>query len=154
MSKVRSVALCDESAKLMEQKSNFSAWVREALLRENALLTGVHTGSRKEDEGGILCNPLASKLCSVCWPYGKPQPADWRFYHTNYKLHDSTSYQLENPGIENEYDEKWIQLRARENNPQNQSPETPPKQNLKNKNSKKRSVKHLGVLRRIFRALW
>lgn len=148
MSRVRSVALCPESEKLMDSKANFSMWVREALLREDALLTGVHTGTRKQEPEGIMCNPLGSKLCSVCWPYGKPNPSDWRFYASNYRLLKN------NPDEINQYDELWISEQAKINNPQNEVPEAPLIGDLGKKEIKQTPQERVGVLRRIFRVLW
>ena len=143
MSIVRSISLCDESYKIAKEKGNLSRWVREALLREKNIMSGIHTGNRKLDENGELCNPLSSNLCGVCWPYGKPKPEDWRFYRNHYKLPDST-----------QFGEAWILEEARINNPQNSVPETPLKEESSNSKIRKSPERRVGLLRQIYRALW
>ena len=100
---VKSISLDERTAPIADEKSNFSAWVREKLLNEIAytipctFFTVHHLDRRgvqiQEDyytEDGQkmkrkvvteeICNGMKRPHCITCYPEGPPEQEDWRHY--------------------------------------------------------------------------
>lgn len=119
MSHIRSISLCDESYEEAKKIGNLSKWVRQELLKDKHMRDGVHTGSRKANPDGPLCNAMLTPTCSICWPYGPPQKEDWLHYNNIIKIPagERTENQISI--------ESWVLNQARLNNPRNIEPYTP-----------------------------
>jgi len=118
MSHIRSISLCDESYEEAKKIGNLSKFVRTQLLKDKHQREGVHTGSRKADPEGLLCNAMLNPTCSVCWPYGRPQQEDWVHYVNIMRI------PKEDRKEEDQNVEEWILNQARLNNPRNIDPYT------------------------------
>ncbi len=101
---VKSISLDERTAPIAENKSNFSAWVREKLLEDIEFQipctfyplhhTDSMTGKQlfitiKDEKGSVkkepkitreICNGVRKPTCSVCYPEGAPDGKDWRLY--------------------------------------------------------------------------
>ena len=137
MSHIRSISLCDESYEEAKKIGNLSKWVRTELLKDKHQREGVHTGSRKVDPTGLLCNAMLTPTCSVCWPYGSPQREDWLHYVNIMRI------PKEDREEEDKNVEEWVLNQARLNNPTNIKPYTPIRK------TRKRSKKPQGLLQRL-----
>ena len=77
---IKTISLNEEADKIASQKPNFSAWVREQLIKEDESFQNSHvTLSVFRDKG--ICNPSASPRCNICFPHGRPILADIREYN-------------------------------------------------------------------------
>jgi len=100
---VKSISLDERTAPIAEQKTNFSAWVREKLLEEIEYTLPcnyfevVHRGKDnktlfrtvKDENGKVtkepiitkeICNAVRKPTCSKCYPEGAPEQKDWILY--------------------------------------------------------------------------
>jgi len=137
MSYIRSISLCDESYQEAKKIGNLSKWVRQELLKDKHMREGVHTGTRKTNPDGLLCNPMATPTCSICWPYGSPEREDWIHYVNIMRIPKEDRKENEN-NIE-----EWILNQGRLNNPRNIEPYTPIRE------TKKIQKKRLTLLQRL-----
>jgi len=77
---IRSVSLTPQTAHIASKLGNFSAFVREALLRfEAAQGEAGHTHAPSDRLEG-LCNAMREPACRVCFPHGAPTREDWLFF--------------------------------------------------------------------------
>jgi hypothetical protein len=78
---IRSVSLNPKTAAVASKLGNFSAFVRECLMRyEAARGGGDHTNPEDSRLGG-LCNAMHHLgPCVKCYPLGGPDGQDWRAY--------------------------------------------------------------------------
>tara|TARA_R100001163_G_C5063478_1_gene200798 strand:+ start:1813 stop:2313 length:501 start_codon:yes stop_codon:yes gene_type:complete len=101
---VKSISLDERTAPIANNKTNFSAWVREKLLEDIEYsipcsyyplhhmdgITGKQLFIEIKDENGRvskkpkitkeICNGVRKPTCSVCYPEGAPDGKDWREY--------------------------------------------------------------------------
>ena len=116
---ITSVNLDQESKEIADRVGNFSGFVRECLRRWNAFDLGEHMQPRREyQELGKKCFPYLKKGCCVlCWPDGPPTSEDWKYYcEIGGKVVVGQTID-KNPIFEKRnYDNKWIEEKARQNN--------------------------------------
>ena len=95
---MKSISLDERTAPLANEKNNFSAWVREQLLKEiqytiPCVFFKVHIMDRRgiqiyDDVDGIkqprviqeICNGQKKPSCLKCYPEGPPERKDWLEY--------------------------------------------------------------------------
>ena len=100
---VKSISLDERTAPIADEKSNFSAWVREQLLNEISYTIpctffDVHHFDRRGKQiyddyytetgeklkrkriTSEICNGMKKPHCTVCYPEGPPDQDAWRLY--------------------------------------------------------------------------
>lgn len=87
---IKTISLDPHTYQLASKKPNFSAWVRELLIKDEQALTHTHATLAIFKEKG-LCNPVASPRCGICFPWGNPDRLDIR----NYNIGNITAEQLQ-----------------------------------------------------------
>jgi hypothetical protein len=68
---IRTVSLNTRTDELASKKSNFSAWVRDQLIKDYQAISLTHTNKEYFKKYGI-CNPGNETRCTICFPIGKP----------------------------------------------------------------------------------
>ena len=95
---VKSISLDEQTAPLANEKSNFSAWVRQQLLDEiqytipcvyfKVKIPGKKVwnetfekwGKEPDKEIEEICNGQKKTSCKKCFPHGPPEREDWLAY--------------------------------------------------------------------------
>jgi len=68
---IKTVSLDARSDEIASKKPNFSAWVRNQLLKDDEEFQNSHVTLAVFREKGI-CNPSAAPRCNICFPHGRP----------------------------------------------------------------------------------
>ena len=88
-SRIKSISLDEDTEKIASMISsnggNFSAFVRECLIRYHAQTGGAMNCRRDQQKGehfpaDRLCRPFLPNRCIVCWPVGEPERESWAEY--------------------------------------------------------------------------
>ena len=114
-----SISLDQETEAIAERIGNLSGFVRDCLRRWNAYDLAEHIQpERAEIHLGKKCFPRHSRGCCVlCWPDGAPRAEDWSYYMetggrvvVGKRADDNPIFEVRN------YNNKWIEEKAREAN--------------------------------------
>lgn len=151
MSYIRSISLCDESYQEAKNIGNLSKWVRQELLKDKHMREGVHTGTRKANPDDVLCNPMLTPTCSICWPYGTPQREDWIYYLNISKIIEKEDKTPDEEkailGHNQNSIEEWVSNQARLNNPRNMESYTPIREAKKIQKKQPKLLQRLNPMR-------
>ena len=84
---VKSVSLSDQTMRIADGMSNFSAFVRAALLDyDDRRQTATPDSHHPDSQFGGVCNAMRPALCAVCYPRGRPSQSDWLEYVCDVRL--------------------------------------------------------------------
>ena len=99
---VKSVSLDPRTSAIAARMGNFSAFVRECLIRYEIANLELDDGCRRDVDGdwpaNRLCPPFQKRYpgrCPRCWPAGRPTPEDWARY-INAELYETQGWRDEN----------------------------------------------------------
>lgn len=114
-----SISLDPETHAIADRVGNLSGFVRDCLRRWNAYDLAEHIQPERADIPlGKKCFPRHSRGCCIlCWPDGAPTQEDWSYYCetggrvvVGKRMDDSPIFEVRN------YNNKWIEEKAREAN--------------------------------------
>lgn len=116
-SRIKSISLDETTEKIASMISsnggNFSAFVRECLIRYHAQTGGAMNCRRDIQEGkhfpaDRLCRPFLSNRCIKCWPVGEPEREAWTEYtrgpsRWETRIHNDSNLPGDHPGTSARY---------------------------------------------------
>ena len=111
---IRSVSLNPKTAEIASRLGNFSAFVRECLVRYDAARGGGDHTNPEEGRLDGLCNAMHHLgPCVKCYPLGGPDGDDWRVFANAQRINPVTGDEA--PAMyRTAYDAEWLLERCAE----------------------------------------